>query len=129
MVLWISKIQFWQQCSKNFAKTQNVFCSKSGNLSNKILSLGNFLFSQNKLLFTYVEGSVDNRAESSPSKARIFLIKFQKWQKARKNFSKTNFCSKCSSLQEEFSFEKTVPKFHVVNLPTVLAHISKRIEI
>ena len=128
MVLWISKMQFWQQWRKNFAKTQIIFCSKSGNVSKKLLYFGNFLSSQNKLLSTYVEGSVDNRAESSPSKARIFLIKFQKWQKASKNF-KYYFLLKVFVCTRRRQFWENSANIFEVKFFTFTAHTSERFEI
>ena len=106
-----AKCNFDNSAEKHFAKSQNVFCSKSGNVIKKV-SFGNFHSHQNKLLFRYVEGSFDNRAEFSPSKARIFFwLNSRKDRKCKEFFSKTNFRSKNSSVHEECSFEKTVPKF------------------
>ena len=102
---------FGNSAEEHFAKSQNVFCSKSGNVIKKV-SFGNFHSHQNKLLFRYVEGSFDNRAEVSPSKARIFFwLMSKKDRKCKEFFSKASFRSKNSSVHKECSFEKTVPKF------------------
>ena len=106
-----AKCSFDNSAEKHSAKSQNVFRSKSGNVIKKV-SFGNFPLHQNKLLFRYVEGSFDNRAEFSSSKARIFFwLNSRKDTKCKEFFSKTNFRSKNSSVHEECSFEKTVPKF------------------
>ena len=106
-----AKCSFDNSAGKHFAKSQNVFCSKSGNVIKKV-SFGNFHFHQNKLLFRYVEGSFDNRAEFSPSKARFFFwLKSKKDRKCKEFFSKTSFRSKNSSVHEECCFEETVSKF------------------
>ena len=106
-----AKCSFENSAEKHFAKSQNVFCSKSWNVIKEV-SFGIFHSHQNKLLFRYVEGSFDNRAEFSPSKARIsFWLISKKDRKCKEFFSKTIFRSKNSSVHEECSFEKTLPKF------------------
>ena len=49
-----AKCSFDNSAEKHFAKSQNFFCSKSGNVIKKV-SFGNFHSHQNKLLFRYVE--------------------------------------------------------------------------
>ena len=129
MVLWISKMQFWHQCRKNFAKTQIIFCSKSGNVSKKLLSFANFLSSQMKLLSTYVEGSVDNRAENSSSKTRNFFWFFlsnSKSDKQLKNFFKKNYLLKMFACTRRTHSWENSEKIFEVKLPAFNAHISKR---
>ena len=60
-------------------------------------------------MFTYVEGSLDNQAESFPRKARFFLLK-SKSDRKRNFCSNTNFCWKCSSVHENCGFEETISK-------------------
>ena len=105
-------MQFWQQCRKNFAKTQNIFCSKSGNVSKKFLSFGNFLSSQMKLLSTYVEGSVDIRAESSPSKARnFFWLNSKSDKRLEKIFQKLIFAQNVRLYKKNSVLRKQCQKF------------------
>ena len=86
-----AKWSFDNSAEKHFAKSQNVFCSKSGNVIKKV-SFRNFHSHQNKLLFRYVEGSFDNRAEFSPSKGRnFFWLNSIKDRKCKNFFQRLNF--------------------------------------
>ena len=110
MVSWIGQMQFWQQCRKNFAKGQNSFCSKSGNNIKSFYPSGNFF--PLKTTFVYIRKTQWGQPcrKLSVKSPKFFWLN-SKSDKKLKKISSTNFCSTCSSVQEESSFEKTVLKF------------------
>ena len=96
-----AKCSFNNSSEKHFAKSQNVFCSKSGNVLKKIIILREFSFST-KQTIVYIRGrQLDNRAELSPSNVRNFFRLTSKKDRKRKFFfSNTNFHSKHSPVHE-----------------------------
>ena len=100
-------MQFWQQCRKNFAKIQKSFCSKSEKNIKNIYPSGNFFSSKQTIVY------IRRRQCGQPCrkfsvKSPIFFCSKSKSDRKLKKISSTIFSSKCSSAQEEGSFEKRV---------------------
>ena len=81
-----AKCSFDNSAEKHFAKIK-AFSALNPEMLQKHLSFENFESPQNKLLFPYVEGSLDNHANFSPSKARTFFwLNSKNDRKRKKNF-------------------------------------------